>query len=123
MQVITTHTNSDFDALASLVAASFLYPQAKRVIPSQVNPMVREFLAVHWDMLRLVSRKSLDLSNLTSLIVTDTSSWKRLDNMHELQARHDLEVILWDHHMGQAGIRAGIKRKEEVGATVCCQPS
>ncbi len=118
MKIITTHSNADFDALASMVAASFLYPDHIRVMPDQASPMVREFLAVHWDMLRLVSRKSIDLSEVTRLVVTDTSSWNRLDRMQELAGKKDLEIHVWDHHLGQTGIEAGIIRKEETGASV-----
>ncbi|WP_291322109.1 CBS domain-containing protein [Desulfonatronospira sp.] len=118
MKIITTHSNSDFDALASMLAASFLYPGHIRVMPAQISPMVKEFLAVHWDMLRLVSRKSIDLSDIDHLVVTDTSSWQRLDNMQELSGKTDLKIDLWDHHMGQSGIEAGTVCKEETGAAV-----
>ncbi len=33
MEVISSHTNADFDALASMVAAKKLYPGAKLVFP------------------------------------------------------------------------------------------
>ncbi|WP_045214787.1 CBS domain-containing protein [Desulfonatronovibrio magnus] len=118
MKIITTHYNTDFDALASMVAASFLYPDHTRVMPTQACPMVREFLTVHWDMLRLVSRKNIDLSELTHLVVTDTSSWQRLDKMQELAENKNLQIEIWDHHMGQSGIKAGSMRKEETGAAV-----
>ena len=93
MIIVTTHNNTDFDALASMVAAAFIYPEAVRIMPSQVSPPVREFLAVHWDLLRLKSRKGADLSGVDRLIVTDTSSWERLDNMQELEVRKDLDVV------------------------------
>ena len=38
MNIVTTHTNTDFGALASLVAAAFLYPGSIRVLPSHVQP-------------------------------------------------------------------------------------
>ncbi len=116
MIIVTTHKNTDFDALASMVGAAFIYPEAVRIMPCQVSPPVRDFLAVHWDMLRLKSRKGADLSGVDRLIVTDTSSWKRLDSMQELEGRKDLEVIVWDHHMNQAGIDAAQIFQEEVGA-------
>jgi tRNA nucleotidyltransferase (CCA-adding enzyme) len=49
---LVTHINSDFDALASMVAASFLYPGVTWMVPSQVQPAVREFLTLHWDLLQ-----------------------------------------------------------------------
>jgi tRNA nucleotidyltransferase (CCA-adding enzyme) len=118
MIVVTTHSNTDFDALASMVAAALLYPQAVRVIPSQVQPAVREFLAVHWDLLRLTSRRSVDLDPADRLIVTDTASWQRLDTMEELARRHDLSCIVYDHHPVPGTIAATEIQQEEVGAAV-----
>jgi tRNA nucleotidyltransferase (CCA-adding enzyme) len=118
MIVVTTHSNTDFDALASMVAASLLYPQALRLIPSQVQPGVREFLAVHWDLLRLTSRKSVDLDLVDRLIVTDTASWQRLDTMDELARRSDLTCVVYDHHPMSGTIAASEIQQEEVGAAV-----
>ena len=46
MEIITTHTNADLDALASMVAAQRLYPGAVMVFP---GPLLRnvEFMALH----------------------------------------------------------------------------
>lgn len=118
MQIVTTHTNSDFDALASMVAASFLYPGIVRVMPAQVQAPVREYLAVHRDLLQLTPRRSIDLDQVHRLVVTDTAHWDRLDDMSMLADRSDLECIVWDHHMTQGTIHASELHLEEVGATV-----
>ena len=118
MILTTSHKNTDFDALASMVAAAFLYPGAQRILPSHVSPPVRDFLAVHWDMLKIRARKGLDLSEAKQLIVTDTSSWERLDDMKHLADLPGLKIIVWDHHMSQGSINACEQHKEEVGATV-----
>ena len=118
MLLVTTHVNTDFDALASMVAAAFLLPGATRLVPSHVQPAVREFLAVHWDLLQLNHRDSVDLATVSELVVTDTSSWERLDTMRELAARHDLPVTVWDHHMAGGTIVASTEYREEVGASV-----
>ncbi|MFO7727468.1 MAG: CBS domain-containing protein [Desulfonatronovibrio sp.] len=118
MIIVTSHTNTDFDALASMIAASFLYPGAQRVLPSQVSPRVRDFLAVHRDLLQIRSRKQMDLSDVSKLVITDTSNWERLDNIKKDIFRADPEIIIWDHHMSPGNIDAGQVHKEEVGAAV-----
>jgi tRNA nucleotidyltransferase (CCA-adding enzyme) len=118
MIAATTHINADFDALASLVAAGMLYPEALRLLPGQVQPAVRDFVAVHWDLLRLRARKEVDLTGLERLIVTDVSSWERLDDMRTLAARQDLTVTLWDHHMTPGTIVATELHLEPTGAVV-----
>ncbi len=41
--VITAHANADFDALASMVAASKLYPDAVLVFPGSQEKNLRNF--------------------------------------------------------------------------------
>ena len=118
MIAATTHVNADFDALASLVAAGMLYPEAQRVLPGQVQPAVRDFIAVHWDLLRLRARKEVDLSGLERLIVTDVSSWERLDDMRDLAGRADLRVTVWDHHLAPGTIATDELHLEPTGAVV-----
>ena len=50
MEIITTHKNVDFDALASVFAAALLYKDAQVVLPKSINPNVRAFLALHKDL-------------------------------------------------------------------------
>lgn len=44
MDIITTHTNADFDAISSIVAANKLYPSAKGVLSGSVEEDVKRFL-------------------------------------------------------------------------------
>lgn len=118
MQIVTTHTGTDFDALASTVACTFLYPGSVGVIPGMVNPEVKQFLAIHAGILRIKPRKDFDLAPVTSLIVVDANNWRRLDKMEELAGREGLEVICWDHHMQGVNIHSHETHREEVGAAV-----
>lgn len=118
MQIVTTHTATDFDALASVVACTFLYPDSVGVIPSMMNPEVKQFLGLHGDILRVKSRKEVNLDEVTSLIVVDANNWKRLDRMNDLAERDGLEVICWDHHMQGVTIESAETHREEVGAAV-----
>ncbi|MBW1713223.1 MAG: hypothetical protein JRJ59_08780, partial [Deltaproteobacteria bacterium] len=43
LTVITTHLNADFDALASMMAANLLYPEAVAVFPGSQEKGLREF--------------------------------------------------------------------------------
>ena len=48
-QLILTHENTDFDGLASQLAASKLYPEAVPVLPRQINRNLRDFLTLYWE--------------------------------------------------------------------------
>lgn len=118
MQIITTHKNTDFDALASMVAATVLYPEAVCVLPKTVNPNVKAFMSIHKDFFNMHSSDEFDLKKVKRLIVVDTNSWSRLDRMDVLSKRDDMEIILWDHHKGSGDIEATWKCSEEIGANI-----
>jgi nanoRNase/pAp phosphatase (c-di-AMP/oligoRNAs hydrolase)/CBS domain-containing protein len=99
MKIITTHKGSDFDALACLVAATVLYPDAKPVLPGTINANLKNFLAIHKDLFDLWTPKEVDLDTVDTLICVDTHSWSRLDQrLSVLSEKPDLDIIVWDHH-------------------------
>ena len=79
MQVITTHINADFDALASMIAAQKLYPDAIMVFSGSQEKNLRDFinetLPNRYDFTKL---KHIDLKAITRLIVVDTRNAKRI---------------------------------------------
>ena len=119
MLIATTHKNTDFDALASVIAATLLYPGCVGVIPKMTNSNVEQFLSTHKTAFNLVLPGEIQHKEVTKLIVVDTDQWRRLDRMEQLRDRPDLEIDLWDHHMTSKGdINATWSCKEHIGATV-----
>jgi tRNA nucleotidyltransferase (CCA-adding enzyme) len=118
MQIAVTHTNTDFDALASLVAATYLYPDAIGVLPSQLRPNIKSFLALHRDLFKICSVREVDLERITGLIVVDTNNWGRLERLASLQQRRGLSIVLWDHHMKGGNIDPSWKCQEPAGSTI-----
>ncbi len=118
MHIVTTHTNTDFDALASTVAGTFLYPGAVGVMPGHMQPNVRDFFTLHQDLFRIIPRKFFTPEGVETLTVVDTGNWKRLDRMDALKNAGKLTINLWDHHIEGGDIEADWKRVEESGSTV-----
>jgi nanoRNase/pAp phosphatase (c-di-AMP/oligoRNAs hydrolase)/CBS domain-containing protein len=116
--IITTHTHTDFDALASVTAATLLYPDAIPVLPNAVNPNVKAFLSIHKDIFPWAENKKVDFSGVDRFIVVDTGSWKRLNHVKKLHKVPDLEIYLWDHHDQPVDISAIWKCHYEVGANI-----
>ncbi len=117
MQIITTHNNTDFDGLASMIAGILLYPNAIPVLPRQINPNVKGFLSIHKDLFNAQTPDEIELDEVESLIVVDTNSWNRLDQLKKLKNKDDLEIIMWDHHLF-GDIHPSWKCQEEIGATI-----
>jgi tRNA nucleotidyltransferase (CCA-adding enzyme) len=117
MQIVTTHKNTDFDALASVIAATILYPGAIPVLPKHLNPNVKAFLSIHKDLLQVSTLDDINPSEITRLIVVDVNKWERLEGMSTLRTRADLEIFLWDHHTSEGNISADFICQEPAGAT------
>lgn len=114
--VITTHRNADFDALASVVAADILYPDAQPVLPKQVNPNVKAFLSIHKDIFDIPRRDEVELDEVRRLIVVDTNRWDRLDRFETLRERSGLDLVVWDHHEDSGEMAHLSGRIVEMGA-------
>ncbi|MDR3630291.1 MAG: CBS domain-containing protein [Desulfocapsaceae bacterium] len=118
MEIITTHKNTDFDGLASVIAATLLYPGAVGVIPKAVNTNVERFLSTHKTAFNIILPHEVDHAAVKKLIVVDTDQWRRLDRMEKLKDRQDLEILVWDHHPSDGDIVSTWTCKETIGATV-----
>lgn len=119
MDLIVTHTNADFDALASMVAASLLYPLAKMSLPGGADRNVREFLSLHGEMITLTPPAEVDLQHITRLIIVETQQAKRIGNFSTLLNQPGIEIILYDHHAPQPPvIKAGTKIIKGYGANI-----
>jgi tRNA nucleotidyltransferase (CCA-adding enzyme) len=113
MKIITSHERTDMDALASIYAASLLYPDHVAVLPHNMNRNLREFLALYRDQLRLVGRKELARRRITEVLLVDTQSIAPLRGM---DAHTRIRVI--DHHERQEDLDPEIEFEGEmIGAT------
>ncbi len=118
MNIVTTHKNTDFDGLASMVAITLIYEKSVAVCPKEVNPNVQRFLSIHKTSFKLILPNEVDHESVEQLIVVDTNRWGSLDRMEKFRAREKFTIHLWDHHMHQGDISAHWKRQEKTGATI-----
>jgi len=120
MDVITTHTNADFDALASMLAAKKLYPDAVLVFPGSQERSLREFF-IHSALyaLEVERMKNIDLQEVRRLILVDTRQVSRIGKFSEIIQKPGLEIHIYDHHPPSSeDIRGTLEVVSEVGATV-----
>lgn len=118
MQIIATHRNTDFDALASVIAGTILYPEAVPVIPKAINPNVKAFLSIHKDMFEFYLAKDIDLSAVSQMVVVDTNQWTRLEGLKSLKSRKDCEILVWDHHENGCDMNPSWECRERIGANI-----
>jgi tRNA nucleotidyltransferase (CCA-adding enzyme) len=120
MDVITTHTNADFDSLASMLAAKKIYPDAVLVFPGSQERSLRDFF-IHSTLYAFeVERiKNIDLQEVKRLILVDTRQLSRIGKFSEMVGKSDVEIHIYDHHPPSSDdIHGSLEVIAEVGATV-----
>ena len=119
MEIITSHTNADFDALASMVAAKKLYPEAKLVFPGSQEKSMRDFfLESAFYAMEIERLKNVDIDSITRLIIVDNRSPSRLGKLMDVLNRPNISIHVYDHHpKTEDDIRGEVEVVHEVGAT------
>lgn len=97
MEIICTHNNADFDAVAAMLAAQRLYPQAVPVLPERLNRNVSEFITLYQNGLPFVRwddlRAEVDSLTISRLILVDTQRMPAIDELSDA-----VPVLIIDHH-------------------------
>jgi tRNA nucleotidyltransferase (CCA-adding enzyme) len=119
VQVITTHVNADFDALASMIGARKLYPGAVLVFPGATERGLRDFILKSAGYLFGFQRaKNIDLEQVSRLILVDTKQRGRIGRFAEIADRPGVEIHVYDHHPPSADDLTAIHEvSRPVGAT------
>ena len=120
LTVITTHINADFDAVASMLAAQKLYPEAVVVFPGSQEKNLRDFFVKSMVYIfNMVDIKDIEFDRVSRLVLVDTRQPHRIGKLSELLQRRDVEIHIYDHHPDKTN---DIKGDREVvrltGATV-----
>jgi tRNA nucleotidyltransferase (CCA-adding enzyme) len=97
-ELIATHTNTDFDAFAAMVAAHKLYPEASICLGGAVNRNVREFQALYADLIPVVDPGDVERDSVRRLILVDTVHANRLGDLGDLCGREGVQIVAFDHH-------------------------
>lgn len=120
IEVITTHLNTDFDGLASMLAAKKLYPEAWLVFPGSQEQNLRNFFLQSTVYLYNFTRiKQVPLEQIRRLILVDTRQKDRIGRFAEILDRPGLEIHIYDHHpSGEQDIKGQMEYIYPAGANM-----
>jgi tRNA nucleotidyltransferase (CCA-adding enzyme) len=97
--IITAHANADFDALASMIAASRLYPDAALIFPgSQEKNLRNYFIQSTTYLFDFKSFKDIDPTDVELLVIVDTRQKSRVSHVEALLDKPGLRIHVFDHH-------------------------
>ena len=99
LEVITTHLNADFDAMASMVAAKKLYPSAIQVFPGSQERNLRDFyIRSSFYFLDFARVRNVPPEEIKRLILVDTRQASRIGKFAEAALSGEVEIHVYDHH-------------------------
>ena len=115
MQIILTHENADFDAVASLLAAHKLYPGATPILPHRVNRNVQAFLSLYGPGFPFQDPDRLPRGqHVQRVILVDTAKLSFVRGM----GKDINQVLVIDHHTPPDDVPKGWRiQSEPLGAT------
>jgi len=118
--VITTHVNADFDALASMLAAQKLYPDALVIFPgSQEKNLKNFFINSMAYLFNMVNINRIDFDSITRLVLVDTRQIGRIGKLAKLLDKPGIKIHIYDHHpLTDNDIKGEIEIHGETGANV-----
>lgn len=93
MHIVLTHPNADFDAIASLLGAWRVYPEAVPVLPPTLNRNVRDFVTLYESKLPFVHQHELDQRPIEQVTLVDTQVLPQIKNL-----RPGVKLHIIDHH-------------------------
>ena len=116
MDYIVSHINTDFDSLASMVAASKLYPNAKMVFSGKLNNEVKAFMSFYKDIFPVFPMNQVNFTKVKRIIIVDTMLQKRIGKLGDLVGSAELHI--YDHHVDNEDLKGQVHQVEALGATV-----
>ncbi len=117
IKIVTTHSGADFDALASLLAASKLYRDAFVFLPGSPERKVRNYLETEKFPGKLCQFREIKNKTVDLLVVTDTRHASRIGRIKELIDKNT-RIHLYDHHPEtEKDMNGEINEKKKYGAT------
>lgn len=96
LQVILTHEHTDFDALASMLGAALLFPDALPVLPRQLNRNVRDFLTLFRNHFPFLNDRDVPRQRVARAILVDARAVNWIKGMD-----HSVEFHIIDHHSAE----------------------
>lgn len=113
MEIILTHEQADFDALAAMLAAHLLADGSTPLLPNRLNRNLKKFINLYGSELPFIELRDLPHRSIRSITLVDTQSLVTIKGI-----TRETRVHVIDHHLEKEDLPADWTRSiEKVGAT------
>jgi tRNA nucleotidyltransferase (CCA-adding enzyme) len=103
VDAILTHENADFDAVAALLGAKKIYPDARAILPRRLNRNVRDFHALYRDALPFTHAEDLPKEKFRQVLIVDTQG---VQSARGITPKTRIHFI--DHHPRARALKNGM---------------
>jgi tRNA nucleotidyltransferase (CCA-adding enzyme) len=97
-KIAVSHHYADFDALASIVAISKLFPGTIPVLSISSEVEVQRFISIYKDYLNLYPIDEISFDDVKEVYLVDTQDISRIKPLYEETLKRDLYISVFDHH-------------------------
>ncbi|MGM9998037.1 MAG: CBS domain-containing protein [Candidatus Bruticola sp.] len=119
MQIILSHSRTDFGALASLILARHLYPQGKIYLIGRAEPRTREFIVQNSKRLDIHFEDEYNNEPVELVVLVGVREPHRLGKFSDLVTQPYLPVHIYDNHKAtHQSIMGDFECIEENGSSV-----
>jgi len=120
LTVITTHSNADFDAIGSMLAAHKLYPGSLVIYPEFNEKNSKNFFVSSMAYLfNMIDIKEIDKTEIGRLVIVDTRQAHRIGELADIVNSPGVEIHIFDHHPAtKKDIKADFEVNHATGANV-----
>ncbi len=117
--IITSHVNADYDAIAAMLAAQKLYPDARIIFPGSQEKSLRDFFIHSMGYLfNMADPAAIDFCDTDTLVLVDTRQKNRLTGVTDLLEKKNLAIHVYDHHPpGPDDVTPTLEVYKKYGAT------
>ncbi len=98
-RILTSHVNSDFDAIGAMLIAQKLYPESVIIFPWSQEKIsgIFSFTPLGY-LFNMANPATIDFSGFQRLVIVDTRQRSRLSGVEPLLEKPDLIIDIYDHH-------------------------
>ena len=93
----------DLDCIGSMVLAKRLFPEHKLVLSRLIHPQARAVFNLYQDQFGFLSVKDIKKDTLESVVIVDTKSLARVNDILGVFANRDVPMEIFDHHAEESG--------------------
>jgi tRNA nucleotidyltransferase (CCA-adding enzyme) len=96
--VVISHSYADFDAIASTIAITKLFPEASPVINQTTEKEVQRFLTIYKDYFGFLELDEISFEATEKVVLVDFQDFSKIKPLQEELKKRPIDIEIYDHH-------------------------